>query len=395
MNDNLVFPFLKDSLDSAKDLTKFENGLVDRKIVSINRHGKYFWLRFDDECVLLMHFGMTGMIKLKNVHSHLTFMENGGDKKILKKQANAKHELVLEKEKVKIEEAIGLEENAENGRFKVEEDAFDVSSTNDDEKPDWPPKFGKLTMSLSKDNHTAELVFVDPRRLARIRYLTGPDYATDNDLFNQPPLNLLGPDYSKPLTIPKVIPEFGDIDPHQHGKQILNIEQFQKLILTKRKPIKSLLLDQAYFAGVGNWVADEIIYQSRLFPQEIISSKLPLQEEIYPIIQTLYDKLIYVCLEAVKVEGDVNKFPSDWLMLFRWGKARKKGPKQTTTDGYEVDHITIGGRTSCYVPQLQKPLKSLKIESEKKIVKNTKKQPKKESTEEETIKPRVKRQRKA
>lgn len=378
LNDHLVFPFLKDSQNPSKDVSDFENKLLNQKICSVNRHGKYFWLRFLDENVLLMHFGMTGMIKLKNIDSHLTFMENGGDKKILNQIKNevkleakedemkqldikledSRSKLNVIEQKVDVVSKTENEQNHDNLLFKTE----DAEGEEMSQELTWPPKFGKLSMTLTKGDQIVELVFVDPRRLARIRYLSGPEYRTNQEMFNQSPLNVLGPDYSKPLNVPKVLPNYGDIDPIQHGKPILNIEQFQKLILTKKKPIKSLLLDQGYFAGVGNWVADEIIYQARLFPNDIISQKLPLQDEIHPIIQKLYDKLIYVCLEAVKVEGDVTKFPSDWLMIFRWGKARKKGPKQTTNDGYEVDHITVGGRTSCYVPELQKPLKNLKID---------------------------------
>ena len=62
--------------------------LTNAVVTSVGRHGKYFWIRLynhNTTNVLLMHFGMTGMIKLRNVHSHLAFMENGGDKKALEK----------------------------------------------------------------------------------------------------------------------------------------------------------------------------------------------------------------------------------------------------------------------------------------------------------------------
>jgi len=63
---------------------------------------------------------------------------------------------------------------------------------------------------------------------------------------------------------------------------------------------------------------------------------------------------LYVCELSVRVEGDVSQFPSNWLMIYRWGKRRKNSPKPKTDEGYEVDHITVGGRTSCFVPELQK-----------------------------------------
>lgn len=74
-------------------------------------------------------------------------------------------------------------------------------------------------------------------------------------------------------------------------------------------------------------------------------------------IKLLYDKLIYICQFVEKVEGNVHALPRDWLMLYRWGK-RIKGVKQKTAEGYTVEHVTVGGRTSSFIPELQKLSKS-------------------------------------
>ena len=43
--------------------------------------------------------------------------------------------------------------------------------------------------------------------------------------------------------------------------------------LAKRKaPIKAVLLDQTAFAGVGNWIADEVLYQAKIAPKRLASS---------------------------------------------------------------------------------------------------------------------------
>lgn len=374
---------LKASTDPEKELEGMKNDLQDSKIVSTGRHGKYFWLRLqlaqNKSGVLLMHFGMTGRIKIRNIDSQMVFMENGGDKKVLenmgrvskyfKKNEEANKEEVKQEVKKELQEAIkeDLEEEPIN-------DDDDVSS----EDEVWPPKFSKMEMELEKDGKILELSFADPRRLGRIRLLTGPDFETDELLLNQAPLNALGPDYSKS---PKVEPitKFitGDPDPDHHGRPRLSIEDFNTLVMSKKKPIKALLLDQAVFAGVGNWVADEIIYHSRLHPSEILSLKLPkIDGEIHPTIQKLYDSIIYVCEESVRVEGMASRFPEHWLMLYRWGKARKNGPKAKTSEGYEVDYLTVGGRTSCFVPELQMLLKS-SVESKRKGESNNEKAPKK------------------
>ncbi|KAI5969835.1 hypothetical protein CANMA_001125 [Candida margitis] len=356
--DPLLFPVLKESKDPNAELEKMKANLVDLRIDSVGRHGKYFWLRLNKEAsaqssVLLMHFGMTGMIKIRNVKSHLVFMENGGDKKILKE----------------------LEEPKQEDDIKVELET------------EWPPKFSKFEIDLVKDDFKLELSFVDPRRLGRVRLISDENAATDKGLLRLPPLSALGPDYSKP----EIVKEdanfvFGDPDPSDHGRPRLNLHEFNNLILSKKKPIKSLLLDQAYFAGVGNWVGDEVLFHAKLHPNEIISSKVERKSgEVDPVIERLYQSLIYVCEEAVKCEGDSKRFPSNWLMLHRWGKARKKQGKAKTKEGYVLDHITVGGRTSCFAPEIQRLLKKqFKVEDD---VKSSTSPRKRNSIDEEEEKP--------
>ncbi|KAI5956847.1 hypothetical protein KGF54_000465 [Candida jiufengensis] len=360
--DKLLFPVLKDSPNPEEELEKMKQTFIDSEIHSTGRHGKYFWLRLlrggdpkENSNVLLMHFGMTGMIKIRNVKSHLVFMENGGDKKFKKKLEG---------------------EEDEASEIKVELDS------------EWPPRFTKFEFELIKGDNKLELAFCDPRRLGRARLITDPKAATDEGLLTLPPLNVLGPDYSKSEEYVKSETEFifGDPDPSHHGRPRLGIQDFNKLILTRKKPLKSLLLDQQLFAGVGNWVGDEITFHAKLHPEEVISSKVENNiEVIHPIIQKLYDSIIYVCEECVKCEGNAKQFPDHWLMLHRWGKARKKQGKSQTKEGYVLDHITVGGRTSCYAPEIQKLLKKefgvedgdveVKKEPKKKAAKSIKDEP--------------------
>lgn len=336
----------------------------------------------NNDGILLMHFGMTGMIKIRNVESHLLFMENGGDKKILERiktfdDGKSKTGKVSKYFKQEISDTIHIPETEKEIEEKVlatendkslKEELTLYADDLEDINEEWPPKFSKLEMVLEKQNEDKlNLSFVDPRRLGRIRFLSGPLVSTDELLLKQSPLVELGPDYSKsPIPLKQNEDfKFGDPDPDHHGRPRLSIEEFQKLVLSKKKPIKSLLLDQTVFAGVGNWVGDEILYHARIHPNEIISSKLTLKTsgQVHEVIRNLYNSLIYVCEESVRVEGDVTKFPDDWLMLYRWGKARKNSPPAKTKNGFIVDHITVGGRTSCFVPELQKPLEKEKKES--------------------------------
>lgn len=94
-----------------------------------------------------------------------------------------------------------------------------------------------------------------------------------------------------------------------------------------------------------------MLFQSRIHPAQPANT-IPEDKLIL-----LHTKIISICCFVAKVEGNTQAFPRDWLMLYRWGKARsgkKGGTKQKTAEGYTVDHVTVGGRTSTFVPELQK-----------------------------------------
>lgn len=106
-------------------------------------------------------------------------------------------------------------------------------------------------------------------------------------------------------------------------------------------------------------------------------------------LQAIYDKLIYICTFAVQVQGNTKAFPNDWLMLYRWGKRNKKSAgDQKTAQGYKIDYVTVGGRTSTIVPELQKKRESggaLVSKGVRKQKKEKKQDVKKEEAEEVKI----------
>lgn len=117
-----------------------------------------------------------------------------------------------------------------------------------------------------------------------------------------------------------------------------------KLILAKRKaPIKAVLLDQKLFAGVGNWIADEILYQAGISPRRAAAS-LGIAE-----VSRLRSKMHSIIRKAVAVEADYDKFPRSWLFHHRWGK----DAKAMTHAKQKIIHEEIGGRTSAWVPSRQ------------------------------------------
>ena len=97
-------------------------------------------------------------------------------------------------------------------------------------------------------------------------------------------------------------------------------------LLTKRKaPVKAVLLDQGFAAGVGNWVADEALYHARIDPRRR-ANELSEKES-----QTLRTKLRYVIRKAVEWDADASRYPDSWLFRHRWQlRASKKGEIPTT-----------------------------------------------------------------
>jgi len=112
----------------------------------------------------------------------------------------------------------------------------------------------------------------------------------------------------------------------------------------RKKAIKAVLLDQALFAGIGNWLADEILFQAKISPHHLASDLTPAQ------IKTLHKQVLAVCKKAVAVSANYDRFPKNWLFHHRWGK--NKNAK--TSAGKKIIHEEIGGRTTAWVPTVQK-----------------------------------------
>jgi formamidopyrimidine-DNA glycosylase len=116
-------------------------------------------------------------------------------------------------------------------------------------------------------------------------------------------------------------------------------------ILAKRKaPIKAVLLDQGVFAGIGNWIADEVLFHAKLDPRRKASELKPAE------VNRLRTKILTVIQKAVEVEADYERFPASWLFHVRWGKQKNA----QTHAKQKIIHEEIGGRTTAWVPSVQK-----------------------------------------
>ena len=171
--------------------------------------------------------------------------------------------------------------------------------------------FARLVLNCDKG---FEMAFIDPRRFGRM-WLT-------YDPWEHPRIKQLGYDPLIDFPTVKVLGE-------KLGR--------------RKKTIKSVLLDQALFAGIGNWLADEILYHARLSPHHLASQLTPKQ------VKAVHEQTLAVVKKAVAVKADYERFPKDWLFHERWGKS-----KTAKTPHGKIIHEEIGGRTAAWVPGWQK-----------------------------------------
>ncbi|RCV17942.1 hypothetical protein SETIT_3G261000v2 [Setaria italica] len=175
---------------------------------------------------------------------------------------------------------------------------------------EWPSKYSKLFVQMDDG---LEFSFTDKRRFAKIRLVDNPEAV--------PPISELGPDAL--------------FEP-------MKLDDFMKPLGRKNVPIKSLLLDQSFISGIGNWIADEVLYQARIHPMQTASKISKDKCATLLCIKEVIDK-------SLEVGADSSQFPENWIF-----HSREKKPGKAFVDGKKIDFITVGGRTSAYVPELQK-----------------------------------------
>jgi formamidopyrimidine-DNA glycosylase len=120
-----------------------------------------------------------------------------------------------------------------------------------------------------------------------------------------------------------------------------------------RAPLKAVLLMQERFPGIGNWMADEILWRAALHPRRPAGSLRPAEA------QALWRECRQVCRLALRVMGGNGGplppshnalIPNTWLFPHRW-EAGGRCPRT----GVALRRATIGGRTTCWSPARQKP----------------------------------------
>jgi formamidopyrimidine-DNA glycosylase len=167
---------------------------------------------------------------------------------------------------------------------------------------------------LHQKNHA--LVFRDARLFGRIRFHHGksaPDWWRAG-----------GPDIHSPSFDQKFVDNF--------------------LQRHARAPIKSVLLMQTGFAGIGNWMADEILWRAKIAPLNM-SGRLSASQRA-----RLFRETQFVAAESLRIIApEFGDLPRDWLIHQKW-KRNGICPHHRTP----LRKAMIGGRTTAWCPRCQK-----------------------------------------
>jgi len=168
------------------------------------------------------------------------------------------------------------------------------------------------------------LVFSDPRMFGRIQFQSG---STAPTWWTQIAPALLSTAFSD-----KVVAAF--------------------LQRRARAPIKAVLLMQERFPGIGNWMADEILWRAAIHPAQPAGTLQPAE------VKKLWCECRAVARLALNtiagrgddLPADLNiAIPDTWLFNHRWGKGGRC-PKTKKN----LARAEIGGRTTCWSPTRQK-----------------------------------------
>lgn len=108
------------------------------------------------------------------------------------------------------------------------------------EDPDGRPRFLRLRIGPRRG---PSIAFTDARRLGRIWLGGSPD--------DERRIARLGRDAYEDLP---------------------TVRDLMTMLGRRKISVKAVLLDQSALAGIGNWVADEVLYQARIAPKRIASS---------------------------------------------------------------------------------------------------------------------------
>jgi formamidopyrimidine-DNA glycosylase len=110
-----------------------------------------------------------------------------------------------------------------------------------------------------------------------------------------------------------------------------------------RLAVKGALLQQEQFPGVGNWMADEILWRARGDPPQRGGEHTPAR------VKLVWRETREVCKQALATVGvDFSDPPEGWFFHVRW-TAKGRCPRCSGP----LDTATVGGRTTRWCSHCQ------------------------------------------
>ncbi len=130
---------------------------------------------------------------------------------------------------------------------------------------------------------------------------------------------------------------------HNLGPDVLSLdkEKFIGIVRNKKTAIKTVLMKQELFAGIGNEYSDEILFQARVNPSVLASS---LSEEQ---IEKIFREMGLVLNVAIKSRVENNPFPEHFFL--HSGRKKRICPRC----GSKIKCQSFSGRTGCFCPKCQ------------------------------------------
>src|SRR5438309_5106789 len=160
------------------------------------------------------------------------------------------------------------------------------------------------------------LVFTDSRQFGRVRFHHGSD---EPDWWRSDVPEITSPDF--------------------------NLEFVSQFLDRHRKaPIKAVLLMQDGFPGIGNWMADEILWRAKVLPSKRTTG-LSAHERT-----AIFRATKFVVRRSLQTLGqDFSDPPRTWLIHQKW---KRDGicPIHHTP----LRHATVAGRTTAWCPRCQR-----------------------------------------
>lgn len=114
--------------------------------------------------------------------------------------------------------------------------------------------------------------------------------------------------------------------------QRISREDFAQVLQKKTTLLKPALLEQKKFAGIGNWIADEMLHRVQVHPE------IRCHEVGTETYHALYDALQDIIQVAIDYGADYETFPAHFLI-----RVREEGGHCPRCER-ELTRIVVGGR---------------------------------------------------